>query len=314
IGVKLVVLLAVGRLFKMCFDNNILFALALAQGGEFAFVLFSSANQLGVVSKETTAPLIAAVALSMAATPLLMLLNEWLIQPRFGTTESASARSEEIKEGGRVIIAGHGRFGQIAGRLLRSKGFVTTILDHDSEQVEATRKFGMHSFYGDAGRRELLSAAGADEAELLLLAIDDDDKALEIVHTAQKHFPHLRVLARARGRLEAYRLHDAGVKHIFRETFDSAISMGTSALRELGVPAHTAYRAGRSFKHHDEELFERLAGMREDQQEFTRASREALQLIEQTLRVDRKEGGAEGGDAWDSSSLRRELLEDAEAA
>ncbi|MBW1877770.1 MAG: cation:proton antiporter [Deltaproteobacteria bacterium] len=306
IAVKFLILLAIGRIFRMGWDNNALFAFSLAQGGEFAFVLFSFATQAGVMTPAVAGPLVAAVALSMAATPLLMLLNERLIQPRFGTTETPR-KADLIDEENRVIIAGHGRFGQIVGRLLRAKGVRTTVLEYDSDQVEMLRRFGYKVFYGDASRPELLRAAGAETADLLVLAIDDPEKIRELVETVRKHFPRMTLLARAKGRRDAYRLIDAGVDHVYRETLDSSLAMGVDALRLLGFPGHLAYRSGRTFRRHDEEALRELASSRHDQKELIRESRERMALLEETLRGELEERPLHEDAAWDPESLREEI-------
>ena len=178
--VKFVVLSVLGRaVFKMGLDQNLLFAFTLAQGGEFAFVLFSFATQNGILARSMAEPLVAVVALSMALTPLLLLINERLVQPRFGTLERQERAADAMDEDNPVIIAGFGRFGDIVGRLLTANGVRTTVLDVDSDHVELLRKLGFKVFYGDASRHDLLHAAGADRARLLVLAIDDQEKELQ---------------------------------------------------------------------------------------------------------------------------------------
>ncbi len=181
IVVKLLILLVLGRLFRLRFDQNLLFSFTLAQGGEFAFVLLSFARQSGVLTAEQTGPLIAAVALSMALTPLLMILNEKLILPRFGTPEE-EREADEIDQESAVIVAGFGEFGGTAVRFLRANGLRPTVLDTDSDRVELLRRLGLKAYYGDARRHELLHAAGAEDAHLLLVAVGDLEKTLELVH------------------------------------------------------------------------------------------------------------------------------------
>jgi CPA2 family monovalent cation:H+ antiporter-2/glutathione-regulated potassium-efflux system ancillary protein KefC/glutathione-regulated potassium-efflux system protein KefB len=166
---KFVVLFVLGRFFRMGLDQNLLFAFSLAQSGEFAFVLFSFATQHGVITANVANPLIAVVAISMAVTPLLMLLNERLVQPRFGTREREKGEADAIDEHNPVIIAGFGRFGSVVGRLLRANGVGATVLEYDSDHVELLRKLGLKVFYGDASRRDLLRSAGAEQARLLTI-------------------------------------------------------------------------------------------------------------------------------------------------
>ena len=254
IVVKLGVLLGLGRLFRIHLADNLMFAFVLAQGGEFAFLLVSFALQNSVLSSDIANLLIVVVVLSMIATPLVLIAYERFIQPRFLDCAAAPREADEIDErDNQVIIAGYGRFGQVVSRLLKASGFRTTLLDHDVGQIELTARFGNKVFYGDASRAELLKAAGAEDARLLVIAIDDRDKAVRMVHTAHMHFPDLKVVARAYDRRHAYELIRAGADVIRRETFGSALLAGEEALRLLGVDPDKAYRHAKAFRHHDEE-------------------------------------------------------------
>lgn len=307
IAIKFVVLLALGRAFGMGSDQNALFAFSLAQGGEFAFVLFSYASQNGVVGAEVTAPLVAAVAVSMALTPVLMMANERLIQPRVGTRERVEREPDEMHEEGDVIIAGFGRFGSIVGRLLRANGVQPTVLEFDSDRVEVLRRLGLPVFYGDASRHDLLEAAGAGKARLLVVATEDHERTLRIVETAQKHFPQLTILARAAGRPEAYELLDHGVEHVYRETLDTSLRTGIDALRLLGRRGHQAHRAARTFRRHDERSVRELGAMRHDRKEYLSAARERIQSLEELL-LSEFEGPAGERDAgWDTETLREDF-------
>ncbi|MGB5809108.1 MAG: monovalent cation:proton antiporter-2 (CPA2) family protein [Polyangiales bacterium] len=306
VAVKLIVLAGLGRVFRMGLDQNLLFSLSLAQGGEFAFVLFSYATQQGVVGAELTRPLVAAVAISMATTPLLMLLNEKLLQPRFGTRERVERPSDTIEEANRVIITGFGRVGGVVGRFLRANKVTATVLEFDSDHVELLRKIGIKVFYGDASRVDLLKAAGADTADVIVIAIDEHERVMELVRTCQEHFPNLAMIARARGRLQAYELLDAGVAHVYRETLDTSLRMGVDALRLLGFRAYRAQRAARMFRRHDEASLAELRKVRFDQQDYFSAVREQINYLEQTLLddMDYDDGRSDAG--WDSDSLRQD--------
>jgi len=307
IAVKLLVLLGIGRLFRMGQDQNLLFSFSLAQGGEFAFVLFSFAAQQGVLDTSTTLRLVAAVAISMAVTPLLMLLNEKLLQPRLGTRERASRSADVIEEQNPVIIAGFGRVGGIIGRFLTANGISATVLEFDSDHVEVLRKLGLKVFYGDASRIDLLRAAGAEHAKVMLLAIDDHDKIMQMVETIRAQFPNLKLLVRARGRLEAYALIEEGIDHVYRETFETSLRMGVDALEALGTRAHRAHRAAQRFRRHDEASLLALAGMQHDRNQYITAAREHMQILESTLVQDLEERGEGGDDGWDAESLRQDL-------
>jgi voltage-gated potassium channel Kch len=203
-----------------------------------------------------------------------------------------------------VIIAGFGRFGQICARLLEAEGVHPTVLEADSDQVDLLRRFGRKVFYGDASRHDLLETAGAAEARLLILALDRPEKTLELVHTAKKHFPGLTLLARARGRVEAYELVRAGVDHVYRETFDSALRMGADALRLLGSRAHRAHRAASRFRRFDEALLRELAQHREEEgfMSFARQRYDEVgAILRRDLRGDRRPRDA----GWDTEGLRR---------
>jgi Kef-type K+ transport system membrane component KefB len=304
--VKFLVLFALGRVFKMGLDQNLLFAFALAQGGEFAFVLFSFASQNGIVGTEVAGTLVAVVALSMALTPLVMLVNEKTLQPRVGTKEQAARKPDTVEEENPVIIAGFGRFGHIVGRLLIANGVGATVLDVDSDHVELLRRLGLKVFYGDASRDDLLIASGATRAKLLVLAIDDPEKALKIVETTKKHCPKITILARAHGRAHAYELMDAGVDHIYRETLDSSLRVGIDALRLLGFRSYQAHRAARKFRRHDEESIRELGSMRHDRRAYIHRAREMIRDLESMLREDLAGIDHERDSAWDTDSLRRD--------
>lgn len=304
--VKFVVLLVLGRVFKMALDQNLLFAFALAQGGEFAFVLFSFASQNGIIDSGVTDTLVAVVALSMALTPLAMLFNTKVLQPRIGARERQTRKADTVDQDNPVIIAGFGRFGHIVGRLLLANGIEATVLDVDSDHVELLRRIGLKVFYGDASRPDLLMAAGAARARLLVLAIDDPERTLSIVHSAKKHFPNLTILARAHGRSQAYELVDAGVDHVYRETLDSSLRLGIDAMRLMGFRSHQALRAARKFRRLDEDSVRELGSMRHDRRAYLNRAREMIRDLESTLRADLAAVDHERDSAWDTDSMRRE--------
>ena len=307
IAVKLAVIFGVGRVFKMGLDQNMLLAVSLAQGGEFAFVLFSFATQQKVLAPDVAAPLVAAVALSMALTPLMMMLNERLLMPRLGTRETITREADTIDEERPVIIAGFGRFGSVVGRLLRANDIQATVLEYDPNQVELLRKLGLKVFYGDASRADLLEAAGASQAKLLVLATDDPEKIMEMVHTARKHWPHLMIFARAVGRPHAYELMDAGVDHVYLDTLDTSLRLGIDAMRELGVAAYHAHRSARTFRRHDEEAMADLAKLRHDRTAYVSRARERIRDLEHTLLAELDAPDHALDEAWDTTGLRKEM-------
>jgi monovalent cation:proton antiporter-2 (CPA2) family protein len=307
ICIKLGILILLGRAFKMGHDQNILFSFSLAQGSEFSFVLFSFAVQNNAISDEIANPLIGAVAISMALTPLLLLINEKLLQPRFGTKEQESEKPDIIDEENPVIIAGFGNFGSIIGRLLRANGVGITVLDVDSDKVELLRKLGLKVFYGNAARHDLLRVAGAENAKLLVLAINDYEKIFEIIQIVKKHFPHLIIFARAAGRTQAYELLDAGVKHVYRETFDTSLRAGIDTLRSLGFRSYHAHRVTKTFRYHDEDSINELRHLRHDKKTYISHARQRIEDLEQLLLSELRDKGEHHDAGWDTSSMREEF-------
>jgi len=304
--IKGVVLAALGRAFRLGLDQGLLFAFALAQGGEFAFVLFSFAVRSGVLSDATVAPLVAVVALSMAATPLVLIVFERWIRPRVGTREDAGREEDVEDERAPVIVAGFGRFGHLVGRFLLTQGVACTFLDTDSDHVDLLRRLGLRVFYGDASRADLLEAAGAAHARILVVAVDGPERVRRIVETARSHFPHLTVLARARGRADAYELIEFGVPHVYRETTDTSLRAGVDVLRLLGRRAYAARRAAQAFLRHDEDSVRDLATLRHDRREYIGRARQWIEEIERLLRDETSRDPAASDAAWDAQSLRRE--------
>ncbi|MDH3942408.1 MAG: NAD-binding protein, partial [Xanthomonadales bacterium] len=303
---KFVVLLILGRIFRLNLADNLMFAFLLAQGGEFAFLLFSFATQSGVISADLSNILIAVVVLTMILTPVLIMFYDRVVRPRFIDCMSGDQQDDEIDAPpSPVIVAGYGRFGQVVSRLLAADGIESTLLDHDSRQIELTGRFGYKVFYGDASRVQLLKAAGADEAKLLVVAIDDKRKAEQMVAAARQYFPNLKILARAYDRSHAYSLMDASADVITRETFGSALIMGEEALKLLGYDEVRAYRVMRTFKRHDEEGLEKLYEVWGDEQAYGLKIRESVEQLEQVLRADNEELDDEYRDAM-------ELLQSAE--
>ncbi|WP_017299362.1 glutathione-regulated potassium-efflux system protein KefC [Nodosilinea nodulosa] len=303
--IKGLVLFGLGRFFKQSLSQNLLFAMALAQGGEFCFVLFSFAQQSRVLPPDITAPLVVVVALSMALTPLVMMANERLVQPRFA--ERGDDREPDTINDGEtpVIIAGFGRFGQIVGRLLIANGVRATVLDHDPATIDLLRQFGHKVFYGDSSRIELLHAAGAAEAKLFVMAIDDAERSLQTIDLVQKHFPHLKILARAIDRRHAYDLLRRNVVVVERETFESALSMGAEALKLLGFRAYQAHRAARIFRHHDIKAMREMAEI-DDMSKLVARSQQLSADLEDVLQSDSFDLPQEVDQAWDTTALRKQ--------
>lgn len=297
---KAAVLYGLARRFGAVAGQAATFAAALAGIGEFAFVLFGFAERGGVLSPAVADPLIAVTALSMALSPLILMLNERYLQPRLALNDGKAAGEDTvIDEHNPIILAGCGRFGQIAARYLRMHGHGVTAIDVDSDQLEVLRRFGQRVYYGDASRLDLLRAAGAEHARILIIAVDNQAAALKIVHTAKHHFPHLALLARARGRTEGYELFEAGVEHIYRETFDTSLRVGVDALRLMGSGGYAAMRAAKTFRRMDEAFMREMAPIRGDQVQLAKTARERINALEATLRNDAMIRNQRDVHAWD---------------
>lgn len=307
IFVKLVILTAVGRFSGLCLDNSLLVAFSLAQGGEFGFVLFAFMTQNQILPNDVANPLIAVVALTMALTPILMLINEKLLQPNIGTRVAEKREADTIDHHHDVIIAGFGRVGSTIGRFLESNGISATYLDLDPDNVELLRKMGLEVFYGDASRYDLLHAAGAAEAKILIVAVDLPEKTREIVVTAKKHFPQLKIIVRSRSWNDSYELIDLGIKDIYRETLDSALRMGADTLAELGFRKHQTYRATKIFRKHDEQYLRELATMRHDEKALISGAKQRIADLEKRIRDERESLYQDRDTGWDADTLREEF-------
>jgi glutathione-regulated potassium-efflux system ancillary protein KefC len=266
------------------------FVLLLAQGGEFGFVVLQGAALAGAVGVDDASMLVAAVALSMLMTPLLLAAIDRWIAPRLATAGRA-ARPAEIAEPQQapIIIAGFGRYGQIVGRLLNANGLSATVLDHDADQVETVRRFGWPVFYGDATRLDLLRTAGAGTARVLVLAIDDIDQSVAVARLAREHFPQLQIVARARNVTHYYRLHELGVELIERETLDSALMSARSVLELMGWQRHTARNQALRFRQHSIELMQRMAPHFGDEKKLIALSKQGREQLEAQWAAERAE-------------------------
>ena len=266
------------------------FVILLAQGGEFGFVVFQAAAQAGIIGAPVSAALIAAVAISMLLTPLLLVAADRWWTPRLAGARRGNA-PEEISEPqtAAVIIAGFGRYGQIVGRLLYANGIASTVLDHDAEAIEVLRTFGWRVYYGDATRLDLMRTAGADKARLLVLAIDDVDQSVEVAKMVREHFPHLTIVARARNVTHFYRLYELGVRLIERETFDSALMSARSALELLGWEPEEARTLAQQFRQLNIEQLIAMVPHRNDQAKLIAAAKQGRRQLEQRFALEREQ-------------------------
>lgn len=288
---KALVLFVLGKIFHLRNAQNAIFSLGLAQIGEFAFVLLGFSLTEGIISDEINAVMIAAVAISMAFTPLIMMLNEKFILPGLcavSTDDKDSDYSDVEEEENPVIIAGYGHFGNTIGRFLQTHNISATVLDNDSDNVDFLRKIGLKVYFGDATRHDLLEIAGANKAQILVVAIGDEEKRMLLIETVKKHFPHLYMLVRAKNRDEAYNQMNAGMMHIYRETLDTSLRLGVDALKILGYKRHEAVKAAKTFFIHDEKTLKFLSSIRNDE-EYIVAVREKMQELDMLMKADREE-------------------------
>jgi glutathione-regulated potassium-efflux system ancillary protein KefC len=287
---KALVLLVMARLMPVPLVERPVFVLLLAQGGEFGFVVFQAAAQSDVIAGQAASLLVAAVALSMLLTPLVLVLIDRWIAPRLAR-RSGGTKPDEISQAQDepIIIAGFGRYGQIIGRMLNANGLSATVLDHDADQVETVRRFGWPVFYGDATRLDLLRTAGAGKARVLVLAIDDVDQSVAVAELVREHFPQLQVVARARNVTHYYRLRELGVELIERETLDSALMSGRSVLELMGWQRHSARNQALRFRQHSIELMERMAPHFGDEKKLIALSKQGREQLEAQWAQERRQ-------------------------
>jgi voltage-gated potassium channel Kch len=314
-ALKLAVLHALGWMFGLDRPARWLFAIALAQIGEFAFVLLSFGVQAALLPPELASTLVATVAISMVATPPAFIVLERFILPRVTDRGAERPQDEIVDADTPVVIAGYGRFGQMVGRILRANRIPVTILDLDPEMVDILGRLGIKVYYGDASRIDLLRAAGCERARLFVLAVDDAAVATRIAENVRQHFPHLTILARGVDRRHYWELRRIGVHKVFRETFGSAYETGIEALKHLGYRAHTAHRLARRWRDHEESVLDELGDLwRGDTDTYLRRARGALDEAERLMRDEDPTVYTEPDAGWNNETLRADSAERTEAA
>ncbi|MFO0664083.1 MAG: monovalent cation:proton antiporter-2 (CPA2) family protein [Polyangiaceae bacterium] len=285
VSIKFAILYGVGRVAKLPPRASGSLGVAISQGGEFAFVIFAAAETAKVVEHAVVDVLIVVVTLSMVLTPILFKLRD-----AYFLREEARGEKREFDkitdEGSRVIIAGFGRVGQIVGRLLRLKGVPFTALDASATHVDFLRKFGNRIHYGDASRVDLLRAAHADHAEIFVLAIDDFEASMRTLKAVQEHFPHLRIVARARNRQHAYALLGAGVTHVIRENFAGSVETARITLEELGLSSSEARNAAARFAEYDEGKVRETFSLRNDEKALIESAKKYGAELERIFQQD----------------------------
>ena len=287
LALKAAVLWGMARTMPIPAVERPVFNILLAQGGEFGFVVFQTAAQAGVIDAPVSSLLVAAVAISMLVSPLLLVVaDRWLI-PRLSGNQRTDLKEIDEEQSAPIIIAGFGRYGQIVGRLLYANGITATVLEHDADQVETVRKFGWQVFYGDATRLDLLRTAGAASARVLVLAIDDIAQSVKVARLAREHFPQMTIVARARNVTHYQDLRELGVELIERETLDSALMSGRSVLELAGFEPHQARTLALRFRRHNVAQLEVLRQHRKDQAKLIAVSKQGRQQLEELFAQER---------------------------
>lgn len=289
---KFTVMFSLSKFFRCSLRDNLMIALTLAQGGEFCFVLLSYSLQEHILSEVLVRELVAVVALSMLLTPLIMLIYEKFIEPKF-IIEQVVGESDAINQENPVLIAGFGRFGQVVGRFMSANGIGTTVLDIDANQVESVRKFGFKVFYGDGQRLEVLNQAGLMHAKVLVIAIDDTEASLQIAAMVKQAYPKLKILLRVRNRMNIYHAlnQDIAFDNIYRETFDSALHMATDVLTELGIDEQKAVCSAKRFRKIDEQQLMKMYPLYSGEKvsdDYISQVREHVKELENILNSDRE--------------------------
>lgn len=300
IGLKMLVLFVLATFFRMHVAERLLLAVLLSQAGEFAFVVLQFARTAGNLSGPEVELLTVVVALSMAVTPILLFLYDRLWVPRLNAAPGDEA---DLPPGpavadphDKVIVLGYGRFGQIVTRLLRAQGFGMTLIDDDPAQIELVKRFGVKVFYGDGGRIEILRAAGADQAKMIVIAVAGGDRILGIAELIRRNFPDVIIAARAVDRSHAHDLMALGVHVIERETFRAAIKLGEQALVALGQEEAEASRVAQAFEQHDSRMLEESYAVRHDQAAYIGFVRRSTEMLDAVMKADRRQSAdtAEG--------------------
>ncbi|MCW4452795.1 monovalent cation:proton antiporter-2 (CPA2) family protein [Kaistella sp. BT6-1-3] len=259
LAVKFFVLFGVGKFFGLKTDQNLIVAFALSQIGEFSFVLVNYATKLYLLNPELNAQLMAVTAITMCVTPILLIINEKILEPKFITIRNDSFDNTEPIKQQKIIIVGFGHFGSTVGRLLRVNGIQTTILDNDPERVNLLKSNHFKVYFGDATKQGILRSAGAETADLLILCLDDPEKNKFILEYARKKYPQLKIFVRAKNRLDAYDFYNNGVDNIYRETLGTAVDMAVDILKATGMRSYAARRLGKRFMLIDKAMVRKLA-------------------------------------------------------
>jgi glutathione-regulated potassium-efflux system ancillary protein KefC len=297
LALKAAMIYGLARVAGIPYQERPVFTLLLAQGGEFAFVVFQTAAGAQVFPPETASLLIGAVALSMLLSPLLLVLLDRVLLLRHCNLPAAAAEEISEPQEAPVIIAGFGRYGQIVARVMLAQGIPATVLDHSVEMLEVARIFGYRVHYGDATRLDLLRIAGAAHARIIVVAVDDQQQSLQIVQTVRKHFPQLEIVARARDVTHWNALRDLGVTRVEREVFESSLASARTVLELMDLTTDEAQRMAQRFREHNVALADRMYPHHKDRTKFIAVAREGRQqLVDQMAKERQERQQAEAGE------------------
>jgi CPA2 family monovalent cation:H+ antiporter-2/glutathione-regulated potassium-efflux system protein KefB len=285
--VKSGIAFALARAVRQDTRNAVRFALALPQGSEFGFVLFGAAVAAGALTRSQSDAATLMIALSMVVTPVLFAAAERLLLPRLGRPAAAPQYDRIDGDAAPVILCGFGRVGQIVGRILRMQNIEFTALERDTEQVQVVRRFGNKVYFGDPARPDVLRAAGAESARLLVVAIDDMEEAIRVTDMARRNFPNLVILSRAHNRRHVHLLLDRGITLQVRDTFHSSLRLSEMVLEALDIPPDQASRAVALFQQHDERNLIETHAIYRDEGQMIQSVQQAAQELEQLFEADR---------------------------
>ncbi|EMO52837.1 monovalent cation:proton antiporter-2 (CPA2) family protein [Leptospira noguchii] len=287
IFVKAIILYSIGLITKHSKEVSLNLSTIISQGGEFAFVILGVGVSLSILPKERADLVIAVVTFSMGLTPILGILKDksakWIFK------ENQNLKEDTIEEQNRVIVAGFGRFGQIIARMLFVHKIGFTALEHNPDQVNLARKFGYKIYYGDASKLSLLRSAGAEHADLFILAIQDIDVSLKVAELIKKNFPNLTIIARARNREHVFKLMELGIQIIRRDTFASALELAGETLSQLGFMDSEVEKKVKKFRAHDELTLKGQFQIRGNEKEFIQFSKNSMRQLEDAFEADRQE-------------------------
>lgn len=289
--IKFFVLFTIGKFFKIDTPQSLFYAFALSQVGEFAFVLINYASSLYLLSPELNAQMMAVTAITMCITPFLLIINDKIITPTFikeipDQDNDFNILDNDVSQK-KIIIVGFGHFGSTVGRLLKANKVTATVLDRDSDRVKLLRSYGFKVYYGDATRIPILRAAGIEDAQILVLCLDDPDDNKFIAELVREHYPKVKIFVRAKNRIDAYNYLNNGIDNIYRETLGTAVDMAVDVLHETGMRKYAARRLGQRFMAIDKDSVRKLAKIKEEGDDLNLfTTKEILQREEELLAYD----------------------------